>query len=367
MKNGKIVAKIVRWCPCAGTVEDLKTIMTRGTPLILLLAMQLIASAFHSCVGFQIPSFLRGPFGKKGSDYVGGRRRWVPKAALSSVEVLDDQALKRVLLKHPSGSEATVYPFGATLTSFRTFDGEEVIAVRKDAKMDGSKAISGGIPHCFPQFGPGELPQHGFARNMEWRIKELSDEFTRNAYVTLELTDNDETRKIWDKSFSLEYTVTLRDVALSTDLRVRNLDHTAHMEFTAALHSYWNVSSLANVEVVGAFKGARVIDRQQSPHVEGTEDEYVLRITEPTDKMYCNLPGEVVIKDTGYNRMLSVKSPTGFEDVVLWSPYGDESMGFDDFLCVENAAASSKVTVPPLDEWRASMRVDVRTLPRARS
>lgn len=30
--------------------------------------------------------------------------------------------------------------------------------------MDGSKPISGGVPHCFPQFGPGEIQQHGFLR-----------------------------------------------------------------------------------------------------------------------------------------------------------------------------------------------------------
>lgn len=37
-----------------------------------------------------------------------------------------------------------------------------------------SKPISGGIPHCFPQFGPGELQQHGFARNLNWSITSTS-------------------------------------------------------------------------------------------------------------------------------------------------------------------------------------------------
>lgn len=37
-----------------------------------------------------------------------------------------------------------------------------------------SKPISGGIPHCFPQFGPGELQQHGFARNLSWTIASTS-------------------------------------------------------------------------------------------------------------------------------------------------------------------------------------------------
>jgi glucose-6-phosphate 1-epimerase len=27
---------------------------------------------------------------------------------------------------------------------------------------------SGGLPHCWPQFGPGEIQVHGFARNVDW-------------------------------------------------------------------------------------------------------------------------------------------------------------------------------------------------------
>jgi len=42
--------------------------------------------------------------------------------------------------------------------------GDEVLFVRPDAVFDRTKPISGGIPLCFPQFGPGKMQQHGFAR-----------------------------------------------------------------------------------------------------------------------------------------------------------------------------------------------------------
>jgi D-hexose-6-phosphate mutarotase len=38
-------------------------------------------------------------------------------------------------------------------------DGYDSLFVRPDAKLDGSKPISGGLPHCFPQFGPGAIQQ----------------------------------------------------------------------------------------------------------------------------------------------------------------------------------------------------------------
>ena len=46
---------------------------------------------------------------------------------------------------------AQVYLFGACVTSWKQNSGDEVLFIRPDAKFDGSKPISGGIPHCFPQ------------------------------------------------------------------------------------------------------------------------------------------------------------------------------------------------------------------------
>jgi len=94
-------------------------------------------------------------------------------------------ALETVELKNGKAS-ATVYPLGATVTSFKA--PHEVLFCRPDAKFDGSKPISGGIPHCFPQFGPGAIQQHGFARNLVWKVASKSDQD-----ITLELVDNEET------------------------------------------------------------------------------------------------------------------------------------------------------------------------------
>ena len=50
---------------------------------------------------------------------------------------------------------AEIYTFGGVCTSW-TKNGKDVLYVRPDAKFDKSKPISGGIPHCWPQFGPGK-------------------------------------------------------------------------------------------------------------------------------------------------------------------------------------------------------------------
>jgi len=47
----------------------------------------------------------------------------------------------------------------------------------------------------------------------------------------------------------------------------------------------------------------------------------------------------------------------GWEDTVLWNPYGNEGMGYDKFVCVECAKASSPVTLGANEAWRAGMSV----------
>ena len=62
------------------------------------------------------------------------------------------EGLEYVKLVHPeTGASSEIYLFGGDVTSYKDGDGVEYIAVRPDAKMDGSKPISGGISHCWPQ------------------------------------------------------------------------------------------------------------------------------------------------------------------------------------------------------------------------
>merc|ERR1712048_852490 len=112
---------------------------------------------------------------------------------------------------------------GATVTSFKA--PSEVLFVRPDAKFDGSKPISGGLPFCWPQFGPGEIQQHGFARNCDWKLVGSTDGSSPSA--TFELKNHDYTMGMWKHEFENTYTVTLgSDNALRTEFRVKNTGKT---------------------------------------------------------------------------------------------------------------------------------------------
>jgi glucose-6-phosphate 1-epimerase len=251
--------------------------------------------------------------------------------------------------------EAIVNLFGGCVTSYKT-SGTEWIAVRPDAKLDGSKPISGGLPHCFPQFGPGAIQQHGFARNFMWRLLEEPSE---NGVCVLELSDSEETRKIWPFAFRAEYRVELLEGRLKTSLKISNSSKKQDAKeffFTTALHSYFAVDKIGACEIRGSFKGAEKIDKTEDPAkvTEGTED--TIKISKFTEEIYKDvLPGSVVLQDPSKGE-LEIISGEGWKDVVVWNPFGDEAMGADNFVCVESAALEP-VTLAPGGVWDATLEL----------
>lgn len=108
--------------------------------------------------------------------------------------------------------------------------------MRGDAKLDGSKQnISGGLPICFPQFGPGEpgssIPLHGFARNADWTIVDKNE-----SDCVLELSETEESRKVWPFSFRCQCMVKLDKDKVSLQLMVKNTSPTS-FSFSTGIHS----------------------------------------------------------------------------------------------------------------------------------
>ena len=247
----------------------------------------------------------------------------------------NDQGLEYVQLVHPeTGAKSQIYLFGGVVTSYQDKDGTEFIAVRPDAMMDGSKPISGGLSHCWPQFGPGAIQQHGFARNVDWTVDSMSD-----TSVSMTLEPNDYTKAIWDQPFKCTFTVTLQADQLDTKMLVENTG-TEPWSFQAALHSYFTVSALDNLEIAGSWKGKEFLNKLVGENGETqTEERDVITITEEYDRVYTGV-NDPVLNDKGTQKSLSILNTAGWEDTVLWNPFGSEKMGYNNFVCVESVKFS---------------------------
>jgi len=269
-------------------------------------------------------------------------------ARSGSTSVDTSGPLPFVTLKR-GNDEATVYPYGACVTSYKT-DGTEWLAVRPDAKLDGSKPISGGLPFCWPQFGPGAIQQHGFARNLAWKVLEESSKL---GTAVFELTDTEETRAMWPHAFRLEYRVELKDGELATTFTVKNTS-ASDFSFSGALHSYYSTKNVSACKITGPFADATKIDKTQDPAktCKGTSNDVI--VDKMTEEIYKEvLPGSVTLSDPSKGE-LKIVSGGGWRDVVIWNPYGDEKMGANGFVCVESAEIDP-VPLAPNGTWEATM------------
>ncbi|GMH38236.1 hypothetical protein BSKO_06120 [Bryopsis sp. KO-2023] len=260
--------------------------------------------------------------------------------------------LPKVVLKHSCGSSAEIYLWGACITSWKQANGSEVLYVRPDAKFDKTKAISGGVPICFPQFGPGELPQHGFARDSDWVIASTSADLQadeRDPEVEFILSDTPATRQIYPYSFKVAYSVSLHGEQLKTEYRVINTGE-IDMSFTGALHTYYEVTHVEKAKVNG-LKGLEVLDKvpdPDNPEKSVMEDEN-LEFHGPVDSVFLDAPGFVQL-DVGGNGAGIAMTFDGWKDVVCWTPWKTMPKCYEEFVCVENAAFNP-IAIPKGESW----------------
>lgn len=235
-----------------------------------------------------------------------------------------------------------VYTFGGVCTSWKV-NGKDVLYVRPDAKFDKSKPISGGIPHCWPQFGPGDMQVHGFARNEQWELTSSSDDS-----CTMTLLPSDYTKGMWDYDFKVTQTIALKGDSLEATMTVTNTD-SKDFTFTGSFHTYFACEDIGDVSV-GGLSGLTVLDRLANKQDIVSGD---VTISGPVDSVYYDVKTNPLSLAVGGGRTVSI-GYAGWPDAVVWSPWTDMESCYKEFVCVENAAAKP-VTVAAGSSWTGVM------------
>ncbi|CAI0392303.1 unnamed protein product [Linum tenue] len=275
--------------------------------------------------------------------------------ATAGVKISEGEgSLPKVVLTSPHGSEAEIYLYGGCLTSWKVPGGKDLLFVRPDAVFNKKKPISGGLPHCFPQFGPGAIQQHGFARNMEWSVVD-SENVEGDPVVTLELKDEPYSRAMWDFGFQALYKVILNAKSISTELKITNTD-SKPFSFTTALHTYFS-ASVTGASVKG-LKGCKTLNKEPDPTnpLEGQEERDVVTFPGFVDCVYLDAPAELYL-DNGLGDVITIKN-SNWTDAVLWNPHLQMEACYKDFVCVENAKIG-KVDLQPSESWIATQQLSL--------
>lgn len=248
--------------------------------------------------------------------------------------------LEVIVVDHPQ-VRASFALQGAHLLSWKPAGEEEVLWLSDITPFKNGVALRGGVPICWPWFGPAaqkELPSHGFARNLPWTLS-AHNEDENGVVLTFELHSSEASRQYWPHEFTLYARFKIGKTC--------EMELEAHGDFetTSALHTYFNVGDISQVKVSGL--GDTFIDKVNGGE-QGKLSDGVQTFPDRTDRVYLNAEACSLIHDAGLKRCIDVVHHH-HSNVVGWNPGPALSVsmadvpddGYKTFVCVETACVTA--------------------------
>lgn len=277
----------------------------------------------------------------------------------------DSDGLPRVILIDASGSTVEVLLYGGQVISWKNERREDLLYMSSKAVKKPPKAIRGGLPICFPQFGNlGTLEQHGFARNRMWEV-DLDPSplppVNSQSCVDLVLKSTEDDLKSWPRSFELRLRISLTAGKLTLIPRVRNTDSRA-FSFTFAMRNYLLVSDISEVRVEG-LETLDYFDNMMNRE-RFTEQADAITFDGEVDRVYLSTPTKIAVIDHEKKRTFVLRKE-GLPDAAVWNPWDKKAkalpdLGDEDYktmLCVDSAAVETPIVLKSFQEWKGRQEI----------
>lgn len=241
---------------------------------------------------------------------------------------------------------AAITPYGGHLLSYRfAADDTDLLFVSENAIFKEGTAIRGGVPVCWPWFGPDPEQKgrsdHGLARTRMWNVVSTDLLSDQECGITLEFTDTPETYALWPHRFRLTLTLTVGR-KMSLELTTQNLGDEPFI-LTQALHTYFSVQDIGRAEISG-LEGCEYVDKTDGGILK--RQNGLLQIDHETDRVYMTEGDAVVLHDPVNTRNIHMVSK-GSRSTVMWNPWKriceeKTDLSSDDYqkmVCIETANA----------------------------
>jgi glucose-6-phosphate 1-epimerase len=244
-----------------------------------------------------------------------------------------------------------------------------VIWLSKGAKFVPGKSIRGGVPVCWPWFGPhasdSKLPGHGYARTVMWELVKAEQFRDDRTQLTFRLIESDTTRAQWPHNTPVENIITVGP-SLEVALVTRNAG-SAPVTIGDAFHTYFHVGDIREARIHG-LGGCPYLDK-----VDGGKKKQqtgAVTIGEEVDRIYLDSTADVLIDDPVLKRRIRIAKHNS-RSTVVWNPWTEKAAKMGDFgdngflnmVCVESANADADVvTIAPGAEHRLWVNYSVEPL-----
>ncbi len=257
--------------------------------------------------------------------------------------------LTKVCVETPMAS-AEIYLHGAHMTSFRQ-QNQERLWLSPIALFQTDKSIRGGIPICWPWFGPHStnpnFPQHGFARTSSFTVESIEENSNGEIAIAFLLTSDEKTRMLFPYHFELRVKYQIGE-KLGIEIDTRNTDEQA-FSLSEAIHSYFKIEDIRQTHLTG-LDTTVYIDKltQQEKRQQGN-----LSFDGETDYVFSKSNSELLVEEAG-KTTLRINQQDG-DSTVVWNPWIDKAKTMGDFpddgyfnmLCVEAANTGDNLIIKP--------------------
>lgn len=258
-----------------------------------------------------------------------------------------------------------VYLHGAHVAAWKPAGFDEVLWLSQKSMYEAGKPIRGGVPLCFPWFGPRkDAPAHGYARLASWEVESIR-QTPAGVTVSLVLHPDAALRAAVAGEFTLRHRVTFGSELIMA-LELANTGSTP-VAAEEALHTYFAVGDVRQVRVTG-LAGTRYLDK-----VDGAKEKTQagdITITGETDRVYLDTGATVTIEDPSKRRRISVAKEHSLATVV-WNPWIAKAKAMPDFgddewpgmMCVETCnVGQHALRVPAGQTHVMTARISVAAL-----
>jgi glucose-6-phosphate 1-epimerase len=282
-------------------------------------------------------------------------------------ELEEDLVFIMVSNKH---ADAEICLYGAHVTSFKPRGNMDLLWMSPESSFEEGKPIRGGIPVCFPWFGPhktdSDKPQHGFGRLMYWDVVSTSTNSSAESVIKLQLVSSDETKAYWPYDFVAEMTFVVGK-KLTVALKVTNTSGEP-FDYTCALHTYYSLSAIDSISIEG-LQGVTYYNQLTGEN--GVQEEEKLEITEALTRHYLNTETPVIIDDSAFRRRIKVDK-AGSKVTTVWNPGAETCAnigdlpddGYETFVCVEATNAFDfPISIAPGESFATSAIIGIDDTP----
>jgi galactose mutarotase-like enzyme len=269
-----------------------------------------------------------------------------------------------------TASRVEIVPDRGGLATRWQVENQEVFYFDAERFANPELSVRGGIPILFPICGnlpdnqyslQGEsysLKQHGFARDLPWRVVEQSTQDA--ASLTLELASTAATRSRYPFDFKLGFTFKLHGHILDLHQRFTNLSDQP-MPFSTGLHPYFLVTDKSQLEF-------EIPATEYRNHLTGGTESFGGSFDFNQDEIDLAFQGltatAATVTDPHLGRRLTLSWSDAYTKLVFWTVKGKDYYCLEPWTAPRNAinTGADLLTLEPHQTFETQVRFAVAFL-----